>query len=232
MCVWVWCKDSVPATGETRVRVSVNWCLPLESGQGCGRTSLWCQLLEPLGSQCQLLEQLGSLTSTRGAGTVCVPKPVAGGGPGLRVSEGLCAGGWSGTTGDSSGGLVRAAGGGQVSVSSPNQAWVCVCSLANFQLDQPAKWDLRSRYQVGVGSVLVRPGGLANVERMRDECVSGYEAFSASVCLQTKYKMGFTLGYNENMGQQSVLRCLLYVYLWCRAFLSSTAPSRFLSKAW
>lgn len=77
--------------------------------------------------------------------------------------------------------------------------------------------------------MLVRSGGLADVECMRDKCMSGNEAFSASVCLQTKHKMGFTFGYSENVGKQSVLRCLLY--LWCGAFLSSTAPSRFFFKA-
>lgn len=45
------------------------------------------------------------------------------------------------------------------------------------------------------------------------------------LCLPTKYKMEFKSGYSENTGQQSVLSCLLYVYLWCRPFLPSTAPS-------
>lgn len=52
------------------------------------------------------------------------------------------------------------------------------------------------------------------------------------LCLPTKYKMEFKSGYSENTGQQSVLSRLLYVYLWCRPFLPSTAPSSFLSKAW
>lgn len=52
------------------------------------------------------------------------------------------------------------------------------------------------------------------------------------LCLQSQYKMEFRCGYSENMRQQGVLSCLLYVYLWCRPFLPSTAPSSFLSKAW
>lgn len=46
---------------------------------GCSSPASWCWLLEPLGSQHQLLEQFGSLTSSCGVGTVCVPKPAAGG---------------------------------------------------------------------------------------------------------------------------------------------------------
>lgn len=193
------CQDSVPAARETRgVGGCGNGCLLLGSRWGCGRPGPWCQLWETLGSQHQLLEQVGSLTSSHGAGTVHVPKPAAGGtraphqrgdphrwprGPGVGCS------------------------GGRVSVSSPNQVCTHVCVFTSKLSAGPG--SLRSRYQAGGGSVLVRPGGLANVVCMRDECVSGYEAFSASVCLQTEHEMGFTFGYSENTGQQSVLWCLL-----------------------
>lgn len=53
--------------------------------------------------------------------------------PGLCVSEGLRAGGWSGTASRSPGGLVRPAG--AVSVRVFPKPGVCACALANFQLD-------------------------------------------------------------------------------------------------
>lgn len=151
---------------------------------------------------------------------------VMAGGPGLCVMEGptLAAEAEPWVTAQGTSG-----GAGAASVCIFPKPGICVyVHQQTAQLDQPTEVGPGTcRCEIHAGM----PRRTCQCGVHEGKCVSAQEAFSASVCLQTKYKMGFTFGYSENIGQQCVLRCLLYVYLWCGSFLLSTTPSMFLSKA-